>query len=313
MNWDRVRQWDRVRDGMSDMELADDRDERWFAREAERESGRDAQRSVRPRPPTNAAVVRSTTANTISKATQSKNLTLGEVAQRVGVQPAEAQAAPHAQNRAATGLGGLGKTERLSTAARRLGITGDELRLLRRALAGNVDALISRERVASLVRTVAGGNVIEDGAPRKGTKMSATRGTIPSSSAPTAASTKRKKKPKSTTAPQPAVKNHAMVYVTMWGNVVHLFRDCHSARGFRGTREPDPNIYRVPVQDPSCRGRRVCGTCRNVTFANAKKVEDQLRRFHGKAFDEAEWQRQGWSRPKPNGQPIGLGQRRSAK
>ena len=178
----------------------------------------------------------------------------------------------------------------------------DELRLLRRALAGNVDALKFRERVAALVRTVAGTNVVEPPAPSKSSKSTPARKVITSSSAPAQSKsaptrsgppTKRKKKSKKSNGPNLAAKGQATVYVTTWGHVVHLFHDCHSVRGFRDTNEPDPDLYRVPVNDPSCRGRRVCGTCRNVTFANAKKIEEQLRRFHGKPFDEAEWQRRG--------------------
>lgn len=316
MNWDRVRQWDRVRDGMSDMELADARDERWFAREAEREAAREARRAARAKPTAKRAAA--TKPNAAKKAAakngQAKNLKLAEVARRLGVKPAEAQAAVDAQNQAATGLGGLTKVDRVSTAARRLGITGDELRLLRRALAGNVDALTPRERVASLVRTVAGTEVTGPPPPTKSAKPAPARKVITSSSAPAhskstapaaAPSTKRKKTQKRSNVLHPVAKlADGMVYVTTWGNVVHLFHDCHSTRGFRGTNEPDPDLYRVPVNDPSCRGRRVCGTCRNVTFANAKRVEEQLRRFHGKPFDEAEWQRQGWFRPKPSGKPF---------
>lgn len=317
MNWERVRQWDRVRDGMSDTELADERDERWFVREAEREAAREARRAARATPTTKAVAAKKPTPakKTAAKKSPSKNLKLAEVAQQLGVKVTEVQAALDAQNQAATGLGGLEKAERLSTAARRLGITGDELRLLRRALAGNVDALTPRERVASLVRTVAGIEVGKPPASTKPAKPGHARRVITSSSAPahsksapptTAPPTERKKKQKRSNVLQPVAKvADGMVYVTTWGNVVHLFHDCHSTRGFRGTNEPDPDLYRVPVNDPSCRGRRVCGTCRNVTFANAKRVEEQLRRFHGKPFDEEEWQRQGWFRPKPSGKPIG--------
>lgn len=322
MNWDRVRQWDRVRGGKSDMELADERDERWFAREAEREAAREARRAARSKPTKNAPAAKKTpaarktaaTKKTAAKRPESKNLKLAEVARRLGVKPVEAQAALDAQNRAATGLGGLTKADRLSTAARRLGVTGEELRLLRRALAGNADALTRRERVASLVRTVAGAEVGEPPAPTRPETPVSARKVITSSAAPThsksvapapAPPTKRKKKQKRSNSSQPAATGTGpMVYVTTWGNVVHLFHDCHSTRGFRGANEPDPDLYRVPVNDPSCRGRRVCGTCRNVTFANARKIEEQLRRFHGKPFDEAEWQRQGWFRPKPSGKPI---------
>lgn len=308
MNWDRVRQWDRARDGRSDMELADERDERWFAREAEREAAREARRAARSTPTARARSAKKAPAaqKPVVQKRQAKNLRLAEVANRLGVKPAEAQAAVDAQNQAATGLGGFTKAERVSTAARRLGITADELRLLRRALAGNVDALSPRERVASLVRTVARTEPSEQRAPKKPEKSPPARDVITSRSAPARSKSSKRKKQQRSSVLQPVAKvTDGMVYVTTWGSVVHLFHECHSIRGFRGTNEVDPDLYRVAISDPSCRGRRVCATCRNVTFANAKKVEEQLRRFHGKPFDEAEWQRRGWFRPKPSGKPLG--------
>lgn len=46
MNGDRVRNWDRVRDGRSDMELADARDEQWLQRERAREDARGERQDV---------------------------------------------------------------------------------------------------------------------------------------------------------------------------------------------------------------------------------------------------------------------------
>lgn len=327
MNWDRVRQWDRVRDGMSDMELADERDDRWFAREAEREQARE-QRAADRRSTNSAGYAAKPTppkkepAKT-AKAPAGKNLKPAAVAQRLGIPTSLVQAAIDAQTAASTGLGGLAKNERQRTAARRLGVTPDELRMLRRALAGNPDALDKRERIAGLIRTAAAHQGSAPPAPAPtpppATGRKTPRGVITSQSAPaTAAPPPRtpsaptpqrakmpKQKPSAKGPKPPDPKDQAMVYVTTWGNVVHLFHDCHSARGFRNANDRDPDLYRVPVQDPSCRGRRVCGTCRQVTFANAKKVDDQLRRFHGKPFDESEWKKQGWFRPKPSGKPIG--------
>lgn len=55
MNWDRVRDWDRVRGDLTHAELADERDERWFAREQEREEARRQQpKAPAPKPSTNA-------------------------------------------------------------------------------------------------------------------------------------------------------------------------------------------------------------------------------------------------------------------
>ena len=141
---------------MSYMELADERDERYFAREAEKEEARAVRRGGRTSPPARSAPAnRPSTASVDNARSAAKNLTLGEVAQRLRVSVAVVRAAHRAQNEASTGLGGLARREKLLLAARRLGITAEELRLPRRALAGNADVLNSPERIASLVRTTA--------------------------------------------------------------------------------------------------------------------------------------------------------------
>ena len=297
MNWDRVRQWDRQRGGMSDMELEDEREERWFEREADSELQR--QDRQEPRPAAKQAKARPKRSRNRTKKTR-KNLDLPAVAARLGVTAGEARRSDATVVQAASGLEGLMKPERTAAVARRLRITPVELRLLRRALAGNEDVLADRERLASLVRSTA---AQAPAAPVSEQRDDRSPQVAPEqSSASKAAKTQKGRKP--------GRGEDQLVYVTTWGNVVHLFHDCHKTRGFRGPQEADPDLYRVPVQDPSCRGRRVCGGCKGSSAVSAKKVDEQLRRFHGKPFDESEWKRQGWNRPKPKGTPINRTRRR---
>lgn len=47
LNWERVRNWDRVRGDLSEVELADEREERWFALDNAREESKELQRKDR--------------------------------------------------------------------------------------------------------------------------------------------------------------------------------------------------------------------------------------------------------------------------
>jgi len=67
---------------------------------------------------------------------------------------------------------------------------------------------------------------------------------------------------------------------------------------------PHLTTYRVPVKDPSGRGRRVCGTCKQLDGRTATEIDRELCPMHGGAFDERDWKRYGWSRPKPTGKPF---------
>ncbi len=333
MNWDRLQSRDRMRGGRSDAEMAEDRDDAWFQREMERESLRGVGRYGRgrapapparrsgkpktkttkkkpqgsgpkeatgpkPRKPRSAAVKMPVGAKKKRPAPK-----VDELAERLGITAAEITDARRNDATASTGLGGMTKSERRERAAARLGITKRELEMVRSALAGSVDPA-EAVRVCMLIQTVASRTGL---ANSKAAVTSAADTTKSRSRKPT--ERKRVRSSKQATDPVKAKKGRAgereaTVFVTMWGNVAHLHHDCHSARGFRHAQEPDPLIYRVPVKDPSCRGRRVCGTCKRMDGRKGEKVEQELRRMHGAAFDERDWERHGWSRPKPQGQPI---------
>ena len=335
MNWDRLQNSDRVRGGRSDAEMAEDRDEAWFQREMEREalrgvgrygrgrapappakrsgkpkaktakkklqgSGPTGAKSLESRKPKSSAVKMPVGAKKNRSAPKPERL-----ADQLGVTTAEISDARRKDAVASTGLGGMTKSERRERAAARLGISKRELEMVRSALAGTVDPA-EAARVGMLIQTVASRTGLANSKPAVTSAVETTRSRSREptdrkrvrSSTPTGAPAKAKAKKGKTGG------REATVFVTMWGNVVHLHHDCHSARGFRHAEEPDPLIYRVPVKDPSCRGRRVCGTCKRIDGRKGGEVEPELRRMHGAAFDERAWERHGWSRPRPQGQPI---------
>lgn len=298
MRWDKVRDSDRVRDGRSDLEMAEDRDEEWHRRESEREAklsqgrygrGRVSNQSPSKRLPKKVRPVKKAAKK--KRAVSAKAAARQEsLARRLGVAAEVMKRAEANVERASAGLGGLSKKRRREFAARRLGITGKELGLVRTVLNGSVDDA-QRNRAALLVETVASRTGWAEDPPVP--KPTDTARTSKAKAGPPKAGKKSVGK----------VGNDTTVFVTKWGNVVHLYANCHSARGFRKAAEKDPSIYRVPVKDPSCRGRRVCGTCKNASGFKAKSVDEVLRRLHGPAFDERRWEKEGWSRPVPSG-PI---------
>lgn len=270
LRWDRVWDWDRVRDGRSNAELAEDRDQRWFDAEMAREA---VEHPTGPATPGGAKP-------------KGERLAAG-----LGVILAQLKAAQAADVAAATGLGGMTAAARRDATARRLGITTPELKLLRLALQGTVPA--DRNRAASLIRLIAGGDQLP--APAAPGRFG--RPVRPTGSPPAAPRGRRPAGP-------PARKNDLPAYVTTWGNVVHLYWDCLNTRGFRHVTELDPDVYQVSPRDPCCRGRRVCGTCKEANSRTADRLALELFRFHGKPFDEAEWAKGGWYRPRPTGVPI---------
>lgn len=286
MNWDRVRRWDQVRAGMSDAELADERDERWFREEHER-----GERRGEALPAVNSAAsspARSSTSNRqVTATTSTKSQKRAALANKIGVSSSELSAARRALDDARTGLKGLTRAERELKATSRLGITRAELQILDRGLSGSVEDPVVRLRV--LIQNLAD---MGRGASRDTSKI-----------AP-------KGPPARPQARQRAVSGSTLgpatpVFVTAWGNVVHLDLDCPSARGFRHTAEPDPPTYQVPANHPCCRGRRTCRTCGDSPGHLARERMDRvLVSLHGQPFDESEWARQGWHRPLPPGEPV---------
>jgi hypothetical protein len=299
MRWDKVRDSDRVRDGRSDVEMAEDRDEEWHRRESEREAklpqarygrGRVSKQAPRKRPQKPARAMKKAVKKKVSA--EAKAVARREsLARMLGLSAAVLRRAEANDERASAGLGGVSKKRKREFAARRLGITSKELGLVRSALNGTVENG-QRTRVALLVETVASrtGWAEDPPVPKPSVAGKASK----TKAAPAKASTKAGGK----------VGNDTTVFVTKWGNVVHPYANCHSTRGFRKAAEKDPAIYRVSAKDPSCRGRRVCGTCSNGDGRKAKSVDEVLRRLHGAAFDEQRWEKEGWSRPVPSGPVI---------
>lgn len=184
---------------------------------------------------------------------------------------------------AGTSLQGFSAKERTEKAAARLRLTPPELKDLRRAVSGA--GLPVDERMASIIRTV-----------------------LDKSADPTVASPNGAQRPKP---PQlkksKSKKGDRPIFLTKWGQAVHLFYDCVNIRGFRELQEPDPDIYRVHANDPSCRGRKVCGTCTRHSHADGAKVKEALRRFHGLPFSEAKWRDESWHRVHPKEPPFIVG------
>lgn len=310
MNWSRVNAWDRVRGDRSDMELADERDERWFEREQERER-RFAERAEdrRGAPKTPRRSKRTTEPKTKGSKPQTTDVKLSkhELAKRLGVTPKQLADAQRAETVASSGLAGLDKKERQRRAAARLRISPTELTRLRQVL-GRQHTGLSRHD-ATLVRQVARTAPTtpptepKAGAQPARAKTSTGRATSPSSK--TKSKKAKRKSSRSTGTSKPPGKDRT-VYVTRWGNAVHLWSDCRNARGFRHQGEEDPLIYAVKPSDPCCRGRSVCGGCARGEGVTTAQVDRLLRKYHGRAFDESDWERYGWSRPMPTGEPVNV-------
>ena len=161
MNWDRVAGWDAVRGGMSEGELADAADERWFQREAERErlrSERTQQRSSGSKPAPNAT--RSSPVPSGSKG-QQKRARSARLAGKLGVTVKELAAARLAINNAAASLSTRNAAERRQQTAAELGIGAVQLKELNRALSGDDPGPGSS--VAKLIRRLAGGGTRPSG------------------------------------------------------------------------------------------------------------------------------------------------------
>lgn len=286
MNWDRVRRWDQQRAGMSDAELAEERDERWFDREREREQRHaDEQTRSVPSPASGTSALPHKTSS--PSQTSAKKARRAALANTIGVDAGKVTAARRAVAEAQVGLRGIPAAERKAKVASRLGITTSELQILSAGLAGAIDGSVLRLR--TLIESVARIRVTPTPTPR------------PASRPSPSAKTKTARGPGGTGGLGPTT----LVFVTPWGNVVHRWIDCPSTRGFRHVGEPDPPIYKVPANDPCCRGRRTCRTCGDETGHLARERLDRLLvQLHGPAFDESEWAKRGWYRPMPTGDPV---------
>src|SRR4051812_17811656 len=125
MNWDRVRDWDRVRGDLSDMELADERDERWLQRERDRDerkatpvvSSRSAPRVPKPLGVAKQKLPRPGPATGVPTSRTS------HLATALGVSTKVLHEARQAETQTSAALTGMKSKKRLAMAARQLGIT----------------------------------------------------------------------------------------------------------------------------------------------------------------------------------------------
>ena len=166
-----------------------------------------------------------------------------------------------------------------------------ELKGLRRALAGTGGR--ADERLSSIIRTVLTGSQSTPAPPDTPPTPRPAKPRRPSAAAKKAAAKASKADP--------------LVYVTLWGQAAHLFFDCQNIRGFRHVLEPDPDVYQVKTSDLSCRGRRVCGTCKNNSSVAGENVRQALLRFHGAPFSASRWADEGWHRVPPRDPPVRRG------
>ena len=212
-----------------------------------------------------------------------------QIARRLGVSVETLLEARNTVSSADQGLLHLPKPSRAAAASRRLGITVTELKMLRRGL-GEPNAP-DLDRVRSLLR---GG-------------LSPATKERPHSSGPA----QRYQQLGGRLSPPTGVNRKAqpdaytILFVTSWGNVVHLYYDCHGTRGFRHVGEPDNAVYKVEARDPCCRGRRVCRVCEpEQGIGWVALLTRLLVGLHGRMLEDDEWEQHSRNRPLPQGPPY---------
>lgn len=170
MNWDRVRNWDRLRRDRSDMELSDERDERWFEREAERDVARPEPRPKGKAAPVGEAArkgsasgakrVRPSNTAKAAGAPGARKSRAESLAAGLGITRDELQAVRRLESEVSLSFTGISPPMRLQRAAAELGMTAEELKVVRRVLNGGtslghrgipdvVRALVPRARAAA--------------------------------------------------------------------------------------------------------------------------------------------------------------------
>lgn len=78
------------------------------------------------------------------------------------------------------------------------------------------------------------------------------------------------------------------VFVTDWGDKVHLYADCRGLRGFRTAGEPDPDVHQARLRDPVCRDRGGCGWCfGNWSPWDIDRLDKVIEALHGGRSDRA--------------------------
>jgi len=168
------------------------------------------------------------------------------------------------------------KSERTEAAARRLSLTAVELKALRSALATPSEAATARSR--ALARHVLGlpplRSKIDAPAPKQGARGSTQ-----------VRPTQRTGSPiyKPVVGHSPLWSPDTRVFITAWGDVIHLHADCHGIRGFRHVDEPDPKVHQVSLRDPVCGNRRACRKCFDVwSSTTIDRFDGFLEDLHGR-------------------------------
>lgn len=162
------------------------------------------------------------------------------------------------------------KAEKRQLVSRRLSITPAEVKILRTAL---LDPGSTNEAARLIARHVVSLPTIQSTFPVRSAKSSIR------SSVPTVAKSS-----------QPATPNrfrkdwHAdtNVFVTPWGDVVHMYADCFGTRGFRHGSDPDPVIHQARLRDPICGDRRACRMCFDyLSRETLDRFDEFLEALHG--------------------------------
>ena len=192
---------------------------------------------------------------------------LQQQAQAFGLSPNEFRALQRRRAEAESGLQGFPKTKRLELAARRLSITPQELKLLRSASSTPVGTN-HPERVRSIARSIIALKPTTQPKPTKA-RSPQTPTRRPGIAGPSAIG---------------HWKPDRVVYLTDWGDVVHIDHDCPGIWGFRSHGEPPPVIFSVTLRDPRCGGRRGCMKCIGAHWSNhvLQQLENQINNLHGK-------------------------------
>lgn len=196
----------------------------------------------------------------------SKAAKLQRQAQAFGLSPSEFRAMQKRRVEAESGLQDFPKAKRLELAARRLSITPQELKLLRSAYSVPEERHHS-ERVRSIARSiVALAPTTQPAQTKVGSPRTSPR--PPAIAGPSATG---------------SWKPDRVVYLTDWGDVVHIDQDCPGIWGFRSHNEPPPIIYSVTLRDRRCGGRRGCRKCIGGRWSNhvLQQLETQINNLHG--------------------------------
>lgn len=172
---------------------------------------------------------------------------------------------------AESNLLGIAKSEKVALVARRLSITPIELGAIRATLADQGSTKSAAARVIA-------DHIVHLSAPQGTVRRAAPKPPQPNPG-PSVLGTRRAGATRKVFHDWNADTN---VFVTIWGNAVHMYADCSGMRGFRHVGEPDPIVDQARLRDPVCRDRRACRKCFDFWSASAiDGLDDLLEDLHG--------------------------------